>query len=63
MIVNQKIKQYLEDHGITQAFLEKKTGISYDKLSKILSCKRKISVTELKIISDALNVEVNIFLN
>ena len=62
MKVNEKIKKYLEDHGITQAFLERKTGISHDKLSKILNGKRKLSAQELGIISNALEVNPNIFL-
>jgi transcriptional regulator with XRE-family HTH domain len=63
MNVNQRIKKYLEEHGITQVFLEKKTGISHDKLSRLLNCKRKVTAEELSKISQALNVPINIFLD
>lgn len=62
MKVNEKIKKYLEERGITQAFLAKKTGISHDKLSKILNGKRKLSAQELGDIASVLNVDPNIFL-
>ena len=62
MDVNKKIKQYLKEHGITQAFLERKTGIPHDILSKILSGKRKLSAQELGVISSALGVKADIFL-
>lgn len=62
MKVNFKIKQYLEENGITQAFLERKTGIRHDKLSRLLNGKRKMSLEELGKISQALNVPVEFFL-
>ena len=60
--VNEKIKKYLEERGITQAFLAKKTGISHDKLYKIFNGKRKLSAQELGDIASVLNVDPNIFL-
>ena len=62
MTVNEKIKKYLEEHGITQTFIEKKTGLSQDKVSKLLNGKRKVSAEELGLIASALNVDANIFL-
>ena len=63
MEVNFKIKKYLEEHGITQAFLERKTGISHNKLSRILNGKRKVSAEELGKITQVLNVSNDIFLH
>lgn len=62
MNVNEKIKQYLQDHGIKQAFLAEKTGIAQEKLSRMLSKNRKLSADELVKISNALGVNPNIFL-
>ncbi len=63
MGVNEKIKQYLEEHGIKQSFLAKKTGISSDIISKIVLNQRNITANELGKISKALNVSADIFLD
>lgn len=63
MSVNEKIKQYLDEHGIKQAFLAKKTGISSDVISKIVLNQRNITAIELGKISKALNVSADIFLD
>lgn len=63
MNVNEKIKQYLQDHGIKQTFLAEKTGIAQEKLSRMLSKNRKLSADELVKISNALGVNPNIFLD
>lgn len=62
MIINQKIKKYLEERGITQAFLVTNTGISQEKISNMLNCKRKISADELLKICEALKVSADLFL-
>lgn len=62
MSVNERIKQYLEEHGIKQAFLVKKTGISKEKMSLILNKNRKLTAEELGTIANALGVDANIFL-
>lgn len=62
MEVNKKLKEYLDAHGITQAFLVKKTGIPHWTICNILSGKRKITAEELGRISNALGVSANIFL-
>ena len=41
MEVNEKIKQYLDEHGISQAFLVNKTGIAQEKISNMINGKRK----------------------
>lgn len=62
MSVNERIKQYLEEHGIKQAFLVKKTGIPKEKMSLILNKNRKLTAEELGTIANALGVDANIFL-
>ncbi len=63
MDVNERVKNYLKEHGISQAWLANKVGISRVKLSKMLGKKTKITAEEIKKISDALNTDVNIFLD
>ena len=62
MEVGLKIKAYLSDHGITQTFLSKKTGIPMPKLNLSLNGKRKLDYEEYELICGALNVEVGQFL-
>ena len=62
MEVNEKIKQYLEEHGISQAFLVMKTGFPHWAISNMLNGKRKITAPELGAIAKALNVSADIFL-
>lgn len=62
MEANLKIKEYLDSHGITQAFLVSKTGISQEKMSNIINGKRRVTADELGKIANALNVSADIFL-
>lgn len=62
-IVNRKLKDYIEAHGITQKFLCDKTGISADKMSNIINAKRKVTGEEIILIAKALDVSVDIFLD
>ncbi len=62
MEVNEKIKQYLDEHGISQAFLVNKTGIAQEKISNMINGKRNITAKELGKITRALNVSADIFL-
>lgn len=62
MEVNKKLKEYLDSHGITQAFLVKKTGISQEKISNIVNLRRKVTADELGKIANALKVSADIFL-
>lgn len=63
MEVNEKIKKYLEEHGITQAFLVDKTGIPHWALSNSLNNRRNLTASELGKIAKALNVSADIFLS
>lgn len=62
MSVNEKIKEYIESHGITQKFLCDKTGITPEKMSNVINGKRKVTGEELLLIANALGVSANIFL-
>lgn len=63
MEVNEKIKQYLEEHGISQMFLVKKTGFPHWLISNIVNGKRNVTAGELGVIAKALNVSADIFLD
>lgn len=62
MEVGNKISNYLKSNGISQAYLSRKTGISYSKLSLCLSGRRKLSLTDYELICGALNVPVTKFI-
>lgn len=58
----QKIKAYLDENGITQAYISNKTKISAPKLNLSLNGKRKLSLEEYELICGALNVNTDKFL-
>ncbi len=62
MEANLEIKEYLESKGISQAFLGRKTGISFSKLNLALNGARKLSLDEYAIICGVLGVDTNFFL-
>lgn len=63
MDVGSKIKNYLESHGISQAFLSSKCGIRPAKLNLALNGKRKLSLVEYQAICWALGVSVATFMD
>ena len=62
MQTNLEIKGYLEEHGITQAFLSRRTGIPAAKLSLALNGERKLTFEEYSLICGALGVNTDMFL-
>ena len=62
MDVNKKIKQYLKEHGITQVWLSKTSGVPYKTINDIVNGVIKVSAENLGKISTALNVSADIFL-
>ena len=62
MEVGLRIKQYLEENGITQAFLSDETGIARPKLNLALSGKRRMTFDEYELICGALGVDAGFFL-
>lgn len=61
-MVGQRIKAYLAEHGIKQAFLVEKADIPSSALTQMLSGNRKIEVMEYYRICKALNVDLMTFL-
>lgn len=54
MFIGKKVKQYLIDHGISQAFLSSKSGMSRSKLNLTLNGKRPLSAEEFVLICKVL---------
>lgn len=59
MRVYEKIKKYMEENGVKQNYLSKKSGIPENTLSMILNGKRKLYADEMVLIIDALNATPN----
>ena len=57
-----KIKKYLEEHGISQSFVSKMTGIPLPKLNLSLNGHRKLTFSEYELICGALKVNTDKFL-
>lgn len=57
------IKKHIEDRGMSQAFLSRKTGIGVAKLNLALNGMRKLSLDEYALICGVLEVDVNKFLH
>ena len=62
MKVGKKIKTFLEQHGISQAYLAKTTGIDTVKLNLALNGNRKLTFDEYELICGALKVNTDYFL-
>ena len=62
MSVNEKIKKYLEERGITQMWLSQATGIAQEKISNIVNSKRRVTAEELLSICSALNISADLFI-
>lgn len=56
------IKSYLEENGISQTFLSKKTGIELPKLNLALNGSRRLTLLEYALICGALKVNTDKFL-
>ena len=63
MDVGTKIKKYLSDTGVSQAFVSKKSGIPASKLNQSLNGKRRLTLSEYESICGALGVEVGMFIS
>lgn len=62
MCVGEKIKVYLEEEHLTQAWLSFRTGIKSPKLNLSLSGKRRMTFPEYEVICWALHVGVDKFI-
>lgn len=62
MEVGFKIKSFMDEKGISQAHISRKTGIPTAKLNLALNGKRRLTFEEYETICWALGVEVGAFL-
>lgn len=62
MQVGEKIKKYIDDKGISQSSICKKTGISPTKMNLALHGNRRLTFDEYEMICWALNVNTDQFL-
>ena len=60
--VGLKIKMYLEENGISQTFISKKTGIELPKLNLALNGNRRFTFPEYELICGVLGVNTDKFL-
>lgn len=56
-MISENLKTYLSDHGISQAFLSKKTGIENWKIQMIVNGTCKILVSDYCKICNALQID------
>lgn len=62
MQTNLEIKKYLDENGITQIFISKKTGIEPAKLNQALNGNRRLLLEEYAMICGVLGVNTDFFL-
>lgn len=62
MEVGLKIKAYLEENGISQTFVSKKTGIELQKLNLAFNGNRRLTFPEYEMVCWALGVNTDEFL-
>ena len=62
MEVGVMIKNYLEQNGISQAHVSRKTGIETTKLNMALNGSRRLTLDEYSSICFVLGVDTNYFL-
>lgn len=62
MEVGIKIKKYLEENGISQTYIGKRTGIELPKLNLALNGNRKFTFDEYCLICGVLKVNTDFFL-
>lgn len=63
MPLELSIREYLISHGISQAFIARKCGISKQKLNGILNGRQEIKARELKAVCEAVGVPCDYFYN
>ena len=60
-MIAKAIATYMKDHGIKQAYISDKTGLTKHSISCILNGKRKLSVEEYEVICRVLHVSYDFF--
>ena len=62
MQVGVMVKEYLEDNGISQAYVSRETNIHPVKLNMALNGNRRLSLEEYSLICGVLKVNTDFFL-
>lgn len=62
MEVGEKIKRYIEEKGISQVYISRKTGIAMPKLNLALNGNRRLTFPEYEMICWVLEVNTDKFL-
>lgn len=62
MEVGEKIKRYIEEKGISQTYISRKTGITLPKLNLALNGNRRLTFPEYEVICWVLDVNTDKFL-
>lgn len=57
----KNMNAYLSDQRIRQKFLSARTGMSEDKISKLLNGKQKVTMDEMELLAEALGKDVSFF--
>ena len=63
MLIELAIREYLINHGITQAFISRKCGWSRTRTNAILTGKQKLKAEDNKRICEAIGVPYDYFFN
>lgn len=63
MLVYEKVRSYIESHGMKQIAVAKKAGISNATFNAILNGKRKMYAEDLRAICLALDVSPEVFID
>lgn len=63
MKVQERVAEYVRDHGIRSSFIAEKTGMSKVIVSRIFGLKREMSADEFELFCNALNKQPNDFIN
>ena len=58
MCVATRIKELIEEKGVTYTFISEKTGIPVDALSKSFLGKRRLPADEMVAICDAVSIDL-----
>lgn len=62
MAMEDEVKKYLDEKGISQTFVSRKTGIPLPKLNMALNGHRKMTFPEYELVCGALEVNTDKFL-
>ena len=57
----KNMNAYLSDQRIRQKFLSARTGMSEDKISKLLNGRQKVTMDEMELLAEALGKDISFF--